>query len=151
MSMWTERPRDAFGRLLADPETLGRAERLDEVLRVAGRLQADPDRGSRWLGAALLTWLWRGGAFEDALALRPPQGSTQTAAWMLRQARQDAALLRLAAAAGCDRRALRILRGEQACPTELLPQLEAARESGSPTGPHAVTRARRRVQCRSMR
>lgn len=135
--------RDAFGRLL-DPARADRLERIDELRRVAGRLQAAPDPGSRWFGSVLLTWLHGGGNLADRLAIRPPRGSRRTHAALLAQARQDAALLRLACAAGSDRRALRLLRGEAACPPELYELLAEARALDAPSGPHAITRARRR-------
>ncbi|MBX3704626.1 MAG: hypothetical protein KF822_12695 [Steroidobacteraceae bacterium] len=143
-------PRDAFGRLIADPRTLDRAERIAEVRRVAGRLQADVDRGSRWFGSALLDWLHVGGDLADRLAIRPEQGSHRTVAAMLRQERQDAALLRLASAVGCDRLALRVLRGEVESAPEHRHLVDAAREAQAPSGPHAISRARRRDRQRGM-
>lgn len=135
--------RDAFGRLL-DPACADRLERIDELRRVAGRLQAAPDPGSRWFGSVLLTWLHGGGDFADRLAIRPPRGSRRTHAALLRQARRDSVLLRLACAAGCDGRALAILRGDVECPDDLRSLLAEARALGAPSGPHAITRARRR-------
>ena len=142
--------RDAFGRLLADPSTLDRGERIDELRRVAGRLQAATDRGSRWLGSVLLDWLHCGGDLSHRLQIRPERGSHRPLAAMLRQERQDAALLRLAAAVGCDRLALAILRGTTECPPEHRALVDAAREAGAPSGPHALTRARRRDRQRGM-
>lgn len=135
--------RDAFGRLL-DPVRADRLERVDELRRVAGRLHAAEDRGSRWLGGALLDWLHGGGDLADRLGVRPPRGSRRTHAQMLRQARQDAALLRLAAAVGCDRLALAILRGAAQCSADCAALLADAQALEVPTGPHAISRARRR-------
>lgn len=146
-----DQSRNAFGHLLADPRTLPRTERIDELRRVAGRLQAAPDRGSRWLGESLLDWLHRGGDFADHLDVRPPRGSRRTVAALLRQARQDAALLRLAAATGCDRLALRLLRGEVQCPAAHALLVAEVQSLRPPTGPHAVTRARQRDQRRAMK
>lgn len=137
--------KNAFGQLIVDPRSLPRAERIDELRRVAGRLQAATDHGSRWLGGVLLDWLHQGGDIADHLGVRPPRGSHRTVAAVLRQAQQDAALLRLAAAVGCDRLALRILRGKAACPDEHRHLVADALALRVPTGPHAVTRARRRV------
>ena len=142
--------RDAFGRLIADPRTLPRSERIDELRRVAGRLQAAPDVGSRWLGQSLLSWLHEGGNFEDVLSVRPERGSHRTVSRMLRQGQQDDALLRLATAIGCDRQTLRILRGEAECPPEHRQLHDAALALRVPTGPHAITRARRRDRVRGM-
>lgn len=141
--------RNAFGGLVVDPRTLARADRVDELRRVAGRLQAASDPGSKWLGATLLDWLHRGGRFDDALEVRPERGSHRTVAGVLRQARQDQALLRLAVAVGCDRRALRILRGGD-CSGEHRDLRDAALALKVPTGPHAISRARRRDRSAAM-
>jgi len=141
--------RNAFGHLVADPSTLRYDERIDELRRVAGRLMADRDRGSQWAGGALLGWLQSGGRFEDTLGIRPPRGSRRSAARLLRAMQQDDALLRLATAVGCDRRALRILRGAE-CPPEYQSLRDAALGLRVPTGPHAITRARRRDRAGSM-
>ena len=143
--------RNAFGTLLSDPATLDRSERVDELRKVCGRLQAAPDRGSRWLGAAVLGWLHQGGDLYDLLDLRPPRGSRLTVSRLLRQERQDAALLRLATAVGCDRLALAMLRNKIECPDEHLQLLDAALGLRAPTGPHAISRARRRDRQRGMK
>ncbi len=141
--------RNAFGHLIVDPTTLHYSQRIDELRRVAGRLMADVDRGSQWAGAALLGWLQCGGHFEDTLGIRPPRGSRRSAARLLRAMQQDDALLRLATAIGCDRQALRILRGAE-CPPEYQSLRDAALGLRVPTGPHAITRARRRDRERGM-
>lgn len=143
-SPWHTAPRNAFGALLADPETLTRDERLAELRRVAGRLAADPDRGVRWLAAGLLAWTTRGVRLDEALGLLRPRGSRRSVTGLARQAARDEALLRLAAAVGCDRRALRVLRGAEPCPDAHRPLLAAARAAGVPTGANSVMRARHR-------
>lgn len=134
--------RDAFGRLLGAPDTW--AERVDELRRLVGRLAADSDRGSQWFAGRLQEWLVHGGTWTDVLGVRPAQGSRRTIAALLRLERQDAALLRLAVAVGCDRAALAMLRGDRECPAEHRHLLDAARKLRVPTGPHAVSRARDR-------
>jgi len=142
--------RNAFGQLIGDPLALPREERIDELRRVAGRLQAANDPGSRWFGAVLLAWLHDGGDFADRLAVRPPRGSRRTHSALLRQGRQDVALLRLAAALGCDRLALRVLRGAAECPAEHALLLAEAQALRVPMGAHAISRARRRDRRRLM-
>lgn len=141
---WRDRPRDGFGRLVVDPATLSRDERLAELRRCAGRLAADPDRGIQWLASGLLAWSVHGVDPADALGLRPPRGSTRTVASAARLRARDAALLRLAAALGGDRRALRVLRGDEACPAVHQRLLDDALRLAVPTSPNAISRARRR-------
>jgi len=142
--------RNAFGQLIGDPLALPREERIDELRRVAGRLQAANDPGSRWFGAVLLDWLHSGGDFQDVLAVRPPKGSRRTVSALLTLGRRDAALLRLANAVGCDRTALRILRGAAECPSEHALLLAEAQALRVPMGAHAISRARRRYRSRLM-
>ena len=140
--------RDAFGRCLVSPATLPRLERIAELRRLAARLQADRDPPTRWLGACLARWMAAGADFADVLKINPDRGSRATVQALLRQERTDAALLAVATAARCDRLALRWLRGEAVPPAEHAGAVEEAREVGAPTGPHAISRARRRVIAR---
>lgn len=87
--------RSAFGHLLCAPEQLDRRGRVDCLRRLQGRLAGAPDRESQWLAAALLRLL--GGESDDLLSLldlRPPRGSRQTVAAIVRQALRDVSVLR---------------------------------------------------------
>lgn len=137
--------RDAFGRLLVDPQCLGLAERVDCARRAAGELTASCTAEGRWLGRILLRWLRDGGELTDALGLRPPRGSRTTPQALVAQEARDRALLRLSAAVGGDTRAAAILRNEQPCPAHCTDALEEARELHAPESRSAFTRARRRA------
>lgn len=136
---------DPYGRPLVPIQSMTLAERIVQLRRAAGRLLADEDGACRWLGAGLLEWLESGRSLDAALDLRPPLGSRHTVSGLARQAMRDRALLRFANQFACDRRALEILRGERPCPPEYRDMYDLAIALGVPTGPHAVSRARRRV------
>lgn len=139
-SSWSTRPADAFGRLLIRPDELGHVERIEALRGAAGRALASADPALHWVGRGLLAWL-DGHRVEDAFGVRPPRGSKRTVARLAAQRERDAALLRLASAAGSDRLALQWLRGEP-CPPEHEHLLDAAHRLGCPTGASAVSRAR---------
>jgi hypothetical protein len=136
--------RDAFGRLLACPSRLARAERVDELRRLGGRLQADADPACRWLGQVLTAWTLDGGRLEQLLGVVPPRGSHATPQRQVRQAEVDNLLLRLAVAAGGDRQALRMLRAEQPARGTCAELVERLHELRAPTGADAIRRARAR-------
>ena len=137
--------RDPWGRLLASPATLPRAERVRELSKVAARLQGDDDLVLRWLGGNLRRWLEGGGDLADLLNIRPAPGSRATPSAILARAARDEALLRLAVAAGSDALALAWLRGEASPPARHAAAVDTARELNAATGPHAIGRARRRL------
>lgn len=137
--------RDAFNRLIVDPSALSQPERVDVLRRVAGSLQASTSRDEAWVGTILVRWLNRGGDLAALFGVRPRRGSRRTAQRIVREAASDRALVRLATVAGSDRRALRMLRGQDEAPASLQPLLAEARALGAPVGDGAVSRARRRV------
>lgn len=141
---WCDRPTDAFGRLLVDPCQLEQAERIACLRRDAGRLLASPNAGYRLIGRGVLSWL-DGMPAEDAFGVRPPRGSRSTVKALARRLERDHALLALAAAVGCDRLALRLLRAEVPCPPEHGDLLAEAQRLGCPSSRNAVTRARERI------
>lgn len=142
---WHDRPCNAFGRPLVPILEMSGATRILQLRRAVGRLLADEDPASRWLGAALQQWLESGWSLETELGLSPPRGSKSTVAGKARQAMKDRALVRFANEVGCDVRALEILRGERECPPELESLLTEVVSLNVARGPHAVTRARRRL------
>ena len=137
--------RDAFGRLLVDPESLDLAERVDCMRRAAGALAASDTAEGQWLGRVLLRWLRDGGDLLDALRMRPARGSTLTPQAMVAQDARDRALLRLSSAVGGDARALAVLQGAAPCPAHCVDLLEQAGALRIPASRHAFSRARRRV------
>lgn len=137
--------RDAFGRLLIDPDRLDLAGRVDCMRRAAGELTASGTPDSQWLGRALLRWLREGGDLLDALHMRPARGSTMTPQALVAQDARDRALLRLSAAVGGDARALAVLQGKAPCPAHCVDLLEQAGAMRIPASRHAFSRARRRV------
>lgn len=145
MTDWHQRPTNPFGRLLVPMKELTPAERILQLRRAAGALLADSDAASRWLGVGLLQWLDSGRALDVVLGLRPARGSKRSVAGLARQTRRDHTLLRFALAVGSDLHALEILRGERECLPEIEWLLDRANALGVPRGPHAITRARRRM------
>lgn len=137
--------RDAFGRLLIDPECLDLAGRVDCLRRAAGELAASDTAELRWLAAALLRWLHNGGELADVLGLRPHRGSRTTPQALVAQEARDRALLRLSAAAGGDATSLALLRDELPCPAHCVDSLEEARRLRVPASRAAFTRARQRA------
>lgn len=138
--------RDAFGRLLVDPDDLPQRDRVDVLRRLAGGLQASANRESAWLGRKLSEWLHDGIGVDlvDALGLRPPKGSKATAQALVRTAQCDVLLLRLSTSCGGDRAAIRAIRGDGCTPeaAEIVAQLRALK---APKTAAAFSRARARV------
>jgi hypothetical protein len=137
--------RDAFGRLIADPATLDRRQRVDLLRRLSGALQASDDLGATWLGRTLATWLHDGGDLAAALGLRPPRGSRATAQRQVQIEQRDRLALRLSASVGGDRAALRVLQGMAPCPGSVSTVVAELRTLGAPTSAAGFTRARQRV------
>lgn len=138
---WAERPRDAFGRLLADPSTLTREQRLQQLREVGQALAASPHPAERFLGTAIARWLaGEAPTLESALLVMVPRGSHRTAAAIARQAQTDAELVEFAVQVGGARRAAAVLRGEAPCPAGVrLPD-------AGPVSEAAIRRARRRSE-----
>lgn len=137
--------RDGFGRLCVDPAALSRVERIRELRRLAGRLQADDDRATAWVGHVLARWLRDGGDLAALFGVRAPRGSHATPVRMIEREHRDRLLVRFAGTAGGDALALRILRNATACPPELREQADELRRLGVPLAHDAVSRARRRL------
>jgi hypothetical protein len=137
-------PRDAFGQLLVDPGTLTLLDRVQVLRALAGRLQADHDRGARWLGATLARWLQHGGDLHQQLGVRPARGSRATAQQLIRRERCDRLLVRLAAECGTDAAAVAALNGSpcKPVPARLVAELRAL---GCPKSAAGISRARRRA------
>lgn len=135
--------RDAFGRLLSEPQDLPRVARIELLRGVAGRLQADADAAVRWLGVQLLVWLHNGGRFDEALEIRPKPGCRSTAARLIQQRRVHGAMLRLSIQVGTDARASRILRGQESCPDCAQSLVDELRALHAPTSTRAFARARK--------
>lgn len=135
---------DAFGRVL-DVGALPRVERIRELRRLAGRLQADSDPATAWFGRMLGQWLAAGGDLARVLNVRPERGSRMSAQRLIECEHRDLLLVRFAVAAGCDALALRILRGEAACPLELRERADELRRLRVALAHDAVSRARRRL------
>ncbi|HWV08748.1 MAG TPA: hypothetical protein VN156_04345 [Pseudomonas sp.] len=140
---------NAFGDLLTNPAQLSRAERIDALRRVAGRLLAEDNREVRWLGECLGAWLQNGGELDAVIGVRPERGSRATAQAKVRQEEVDGLLLQLAVLAGTDRRALQIMRDELPCPTSMGDIVSRLKRLKAPTSDDAVTRARRRSAAHS--
>jgi hypothetical protein len=136
--------RNPFGRLLVDPATLTRRERVALMNRVSGRLTADSDPEMRWLGTNIAAWLRDGGRLDAALGVVPAQGSRATPQTVLRQAECDTLLLRLSVLAGGDRAALSVLRGQAPCPAGAAELLDRLQQLQTPTSRDAIRRARQR-------
>lgn len=136
--------RNPFGRLLVDPATLTRRERVSLMNRVAGRLTADGDPEMRWLGTNIAAWLRDGGRLDATLGVVPTQGSRATPQTVLRQTECDGLLLRLSVLAGGDRAALSVLRGQAPCPAGATDLVERLQRLQTPTSRDAIRRARQR-------
>lgn len=137
--------RNAFGRLIVDPDKLQHQEKLAAVSQlVAELLEGHPDmRTCQWLGRKLQDWMIRGGKIEQHLGLAPPPGSHATVRNIANKRRRDDALLRFANTVGNDRVARRVLRGEIPCPTQAAEALLALQNLGRvPTSHDAISRAR---------
>jgi hypothetical protein len=137
--------RDAFGRLVVDPDCLTLRELVDVVRRLSGELQAADGRELPWLGRGLARWLASGGDLAQVLGLRPARGSRLTATAIVAGDRRDRLLLRLSVAAGGDRAALRLLADATVCPRRLAALVAEVRAAGAPRSAAAFTRARQRV------
>lgn len=140
--------RDAFGRLIVDPDSLGMPERVAALRRLASQLQAGHSMEAAWLGRSLVSWFRRGGTLEEVLGVRAPRGSHRTPQAILLAEQRAQALVRLAGALGADDLALSVLRGEVECPPERAEMLADARELGCPTSKSAITRARKLLASR---
>ena len=141
-----DRTRNAFGRLIVDPDNLQHQEKLAAVSQlVAELLEGHPDmRTCQWLGRKLQNWMIRGGRLEQHLGLAPPPGSHATVRNIATKRRRDDALLRFANTVGNDRIARLVLRGDIPCPPEATDALQALQNFGKvPTSHDAISRARR--------
>lgn len=134
--------RDAFGRLICDPDDLPLRDRVDVLRRLAGQLQASASREQRWMGRALLTWLQDGGDLAAVLGLRPPRGSKATAQRLINAETRARVLMRLSTVCGSDRAALRVLDGLAPCPGSAAPLVTELRRLGAPRSVAAFSRAR---------
>lgn len=137
--------RDAFNRLIVDPDELQQRDRVDVVRGLAGQLQAGDRIEARWLGRKLADWLQAGGDLADVLGLRPPKGSKTTAQRLIRAEQRDRLLLRLSLACGGDRAALRVLAGQDLCPAAAAGILAELQCLGLPKSTAAFHRARASV------
>jgi hypothetical protein len=135
--------RNAFGALIVCPSRLTRVERIDELRRISGRLLADSDLAARWLGERLAAWLRDGGRLESHLGVVAARGSRRTPQRILLAEQQRHQMLRLSVALGSDRRAGRVLRGEEPAPPHLAAEVQQARELKCPSSGDAFVRARR--------
>lgn len=141
--------RNAFGDLIADPDSLDRRARVDVLRRATGAAQAARSRDLQWLGRAVGEWLlgMRSGTLEQALGIAPERGCTLTAPALVERERRDVALLRLSVAVGGDRRALRILRGMEPCPARWGALVQEVGQA--PKSVATFTQARRRCSASS--
>lgn len=140
--------RDAFGRLIVSPAQLPRAQRIDALLGLAGRLLADHQAEARWLGSALRDALNDGGDLMHRLGVKACRGSHGTPQRQVRQRAQDSALQRLSVAAGGDAAAARILAGAAECPARCKDAMDEANALDCPRSKDAFARARRRMNAR---
>ena len=138
---------DGFGRMATDPGRLTRAERIELLCQLAGRLQAQDARDVRWLGRVLGQWLRDGGCLEVALGVRAPRGSHARPEALSRRAEVDSGLVTLARAVGAAR-ACRVLKGEETAPVAHAVLVERLRCLRAPISEAAITRARRRSRDR---
>jgi hypothetical protein len=139
--------RNAFGSFIVPPAELTLAERCELLADAVPALRFGQLNSytATYLASALETWLTTGADLEQALGVRPPQGSHNGAARITQQRERDRSMLRLSVALGSDREALRVVRGERPCPSKLLPMLEQLRKYRMPASAAAWTRARQRV------
>jgi hypothetical protein len=134
--------RDAFGRLIVDPDELSYRERVDIARRLAGELQAENSIERRWFARNLTEALMSGRDLMASLGLRPPRGSRQTPAALIRAEQQDIALCRLSTAAGSDVSAARMLQGKEDVPARARAIVAELRAMGAPTSLRAIRRAK---------
>lgn len=133
--------RDAFGRLIVDPNALSHRARIDVLRRVAGELQAANSREARWLGQQLIGWLHDGGDLAQRLGVRPTPGSRATPQATVRIAERDARIRRLVVAVGSQARAARILQGAEPAPARAAALAAELLEMGAPRSRRAIVRA----------
>lgn len=139
-------PRDAFGRLIVDPDTLTHRARIDVLRGLAGELQAATSREARWLGQQLIAWLHDGGDLAQRLGVRPTPGSTATPQAVVRAAERDAAVRRFVVEVGSQSRAARILQGIEHAPARAAALLADLVAMDAPRSRRAIVRAVQRAR-----
>lgn len=137
-----------WGDPIADPAKLARAERLDVLRGAVASLKVGKidRRTAAWLASVLDEHL-QGADLAQLLGTKPVQGCTLTPARITAAEKHGALLLRLSAACGGDRAAVRVLAGKDACPARARPILAEIAESKGPRSLAAFSRARQGVSC----
>jgi hypothetical protein len=136
--------RNAFGTLIASPAKLTYPERLEATRGLIGWLASSNRQDAQWLAAGLSDWLRESGDLASKLGLRPPQGSNNTPAELLRQEERDVLMVRLSLAVGGHKRAARILLDLEPAPTVVSDMVIRLRQLNAPTSVRAFNRARKR-------
>jgi len=129
--------RDPWGRLVVEPDRLPMPARVDELRKVAGRLQAEQDRGARWVGQAFAAWLsGQAPTVEAALGVgtRTPQRLVQRDA--LRRT-----LRAFIVAMGGKSAAARALQGREVPRGQAAAMLAELKAMGCPTSRSGIIRA----------
>jgi hypothetical protein len=144
---------NAFGAPCVPPQELTRLERFALLQKAGGSLQAGKiDRYSgAWIGQAIVSHLNTGEPLDALLGIRPEPGCTLTVAELTRAERSQSLLLQLSVLAGGDRKAARILAGEDPCPSRAQPLVDAIKALGGPTSRASINRARRESVSRPTR
>jgi len=124
---------------------LTHAERVRLLRHAAGALAASSEASCRWLGENLMLALQSGRSLDELVGIRPPQGSRNTPARLIKREAMDRDMKTLVAACGGIVVASAVLRGMRPAPAgneALVARLLAA---GIGTSPGAVSKAIRRL------
>lgn len=127
---------------------LSHAERIALLRYCAGRLQADSDPATKWLGQQLTAALTSGQSLDAALGFRPAQGSRATAAAIIRREALDRDIARLVDRYGVTT-VSEILRGKAHAASELGDMVARLQSAGVGVSASAVSRAVCRVRHKS--
>ncbi len=142
-------PSDPFGRRVVRVADLTGPQRIALLMEAAKELRLMTDRPwAVYLGKAIDDWFERDGSLEDRLGVRPPRGSRARPAAVLRRDRVDQLLLALAASAGSDEAAVRMLQAPGTAPAGLREIVDDLRMLRAPSSLASIGRARRRSRDR---
>jgi len=140
-------PRSAFGTFLVEPSRLSQAEKvglLEQTEETLAHGHIDPYVAD-WFAAAIHRVRTEGCTLDEALGLKPQQGSHDTPVNVTRMRARDSLLVRLSVAVGSDAEALRVLHGKATCPARAMSLLDELRAHRLPRNGGTFTRARQRL------
>lgn len=124
---------------------LTHSDRITLLRHCAGRLQADTDPATRWLGQQLSAALATGQGLDAALGFRPSRGSRATASAIIRREALDRDVACLVQRYGVSGASL-VLAGAAPTDPDMLDVVARLKAAGVGASPSAISRAMRRAR-----